>query len=97
MDGELATSINGVPAYSAEVDLGRLSVGRAPNKVRDHSLTEALSKLTPGTMTLDSTGRLAADGVTIDSPLESLALYDKHMTTGSLPDVTLPAGFNPAS
>lgn len=83
--------------YSAEVDLGRLSVGRAPNKVLDHSLTEALSKLTSGTVTLDSTGRLAVDGVTIDSPLENLALYDKYMTTGSLPGVTLPAGFNPAS
>ncbi|HEY9145596.1 MAG TPA: hypothetical protein VIN36_02840 [Thiobacillus sp.] len=97
VDGELATTINGVPVYSAEVDLGRLSVGRAPSKVLDHSLTEALSKLTSGTVTLDSTGRLAVDGVTIDSPLENLALYDKYMTTGSLPGVTLPAGFNPAS
>jgi len=81
----------------AEVDLGRLSVGRAPNKVLDHSLTEALSKLTAGTVTLDSTGRLAVDGVTIDSPLENLALYDKYMTTGSIPGVTLPANFNPAA
>lgn len=97
VDGELATTINGVPVYSAEVDLGRLSVGRAPSKVLDHSLTEALSKLTSGTVTLDETGRLAVDGVTIDSPLENLALYDKYMTTGSLPGVTLPAGFNPAS
>ena len=96
-DGDLVTEINGVPVYSAEVDLGRLSVGRAPSKVLDHSLTEALSKLTSGTVTLDSTGRLAVDGVTIDSPLENLALYDKYMTTGSLPGVTLPAGFNPAS
>ena len=96
-EGELATEINGVPVYSAEVELGRLSVGRAPSKVLDHSLTEALSKLTAGTVTLDSTGRLAVDGVTIDSPLENLALYDKYMTTGSLPGVTLPAGFNPAS
>lgn len=83
--------------YGAEVDLGRLSVGRAPSKVLDHSLAEALSKLTSGTVTLDSTGRLAVDGVTIDSPLENLALYDKYMTTGSLPGVTLPANFNPAS
>ncbi|OHE62169.1 MAG: hypothetical protein A2X71_10895 [Thiobacillus sp. GWE1_62_9] len=83
--------------FGAEVDLGRLSVGRAPDKVLAHSLTEALSKLTSGTVTLDSTGRLAVDGVTIDSPLENLALYDKYMTTGSLPGVTLPANFNPAS
>lgn len=97
VDGELATTINGVAVYTAEVDLGRLSVGRAPTKVLDHSLTEALSKLTSGTVTLDSTGRLAVDGVTIDSPLENLALYDKYMATGSLPGVTLPVGFNPAS
>ncbi len=83
--------------YGAEVDLGRLSVGRAPDKVLTHSLTEALSKLTSGTVTLDSTGRLAVDGVTIDSPLENLALYDAYMT-GKLPStLTLPAGFNPAS
>ncbi len=97
MDGELATAINGVAVYSAEVELGRLSVGRAPTKVLTHSLDEALSKLTSGTVTLDATGRLVVDGVTIDSPLENLALYDKYMTTGSLPGVTLPAGFNPAS
>lgn len=97
VDGELATSIDGVAVYSAEVDLGRLSVGRAPDKVLTHSLDEALSKLTSGTVTLDSSGRLAVDGVTIDSPLENLALYDTYMTTGSLPGVTLPTGFNPAS
>lgn len=100
-EGELATTVTlgttTYDVYGAEVDLGRLSVGRAPSKVLDHSLTEALSKLTAGTVTLDSTGRLAVDGVTIDSPLENLALYDKYMATGSLPGVTLPVGFNPAS
>ena len=83
--------------YGAEVDLGRLSVGRSPSKVLDHALTEALSKLTSGTVTLDSTGRLVVDGATIDSPLENLALYDKYMTSGTLPGVTLPANFNPAA
>jgi hypothetical protein len=96
-EGDLETSINGVPVYSAEVDLGRLSVGRAPTKVLTHSLDEALSKLTSGTVTLDETGRLAVDGVTIDSPLENLALYETYMKTGTLPGVTLPANFNPAS
>lgn len=98
-DGDLVTEINGVPVYSAEVDLGRLSVGRAPSKVLDHSLTEALTKLTAAgaVVTLDSTGRLAVNGVTIDSPLENLALYDTYMKTGTLPGVTLPANFNPAS
>ena len=83
--------------YGAEVDLGRLSVGRSPSKVLDHALAEALSKLTSGTVTVDETGRLVVDGATIDSPLENLALYDKYMTTGSLPGVTLPANFNPAA
>jgi hypothetical protein len=83
--------------YGAEVNLGRLSVSRSPSKVLDHALTEALSKLTSGTVTLDSTGRLVVDGATIDSPLENLALYDKYMTSGTLPGVTLPANFNPAA
>src|SRR5512143_1591821 len=98
-DLESTVTVGGVTydVYGAEVDLGRLSVGRAPNKVLEHSLTEALAKLTSGTVTLDSTGRLAVDGVTIDSPLENLALYDVYMTTGTIPGVTLPVGFNPAS
>lgn len=85
--------------YGAEVELGRLSVGRAPTKVLDHSLSEALAKLTAANavITLDATGRLVVNGTTIDSPLENLALYDQYMTTGSLPGVTLPATFNPAS
>jgi hypothetical protein len=84
--------------FGAEVDLGRLSVGRAPTKVLDHSLTEALAKLTSATsITLDSTGRLVVDGVTIDSPLENLALYLDYMPDKTITGVTLPAGFNPAS
>ncbi|MDP1928005.1 MAG: hypothetical protein Q8K62_05780 [Thiobacillus sp.] len=85
--------------FGAEVELGRLSVGRAPEKVLTHSLDEALSKLTAvgAVIAVDSTGRLTVNGVTIDSPLENLALYDKYMTTGSLPGVTLPANFNPAA
>jgi len=99
--GELASTVTigttTYDVYSAEVDLGRLSVSRSPSKVLDHALAEALSKLTSGTVTLDSSGRLVVNGVTIDSPLENLALYDAYMTTGTLPGVTLPAGFNPAS
>jgi len=98
---ELATTVTigttTYDVYGAEVELGRLSVGRAPTKVLDHSLAEALTKLTSGTVTLDATGRLVVNGVTIDSPLENLALYDAYMT-GTLPStLTLPAGFNPAS
>ena len=85
--------------YGAEVELGRLSVARAPEKVLNHSLDEALSKLTATGVVIgvDAAGRLTVNGVAIDSPLENLALYDKYMTTGSLPGVTLPATFNPAA
>lgn len=85
--------------YGAEVELGRLSVGRAPTKVLQHSLDEALAKLTAAgaVVGLDSTGRLTVNGVTIDSPLENLALYLDYMKDGVIAGVTLPAGFNPAS
>lgn len=80
------------------VEFGRLSVGRSPTKVMDKSLSEALSKLTSATsITLDAAGRLVVDGTAIDSPLENLALYETYMKTGSLPGVTLPANFDPAS
>ncbi len=65
----------------SEVEFGRLSVSRSPNKVSDHSLAEALTTLTVtgAVVTQDAAGRLVitVDGVskTIDSPLENLALY----------------------
>lgn len=85
--------------YGAEVELGRLSVGRAPTKVLQHSLDEALAKLTASgaVITLDASGRLVVNGTAIDSPLENLALYLDYMKDGSIAGVTLPAGFNPAS
>ena len=100
-EGDLLTEITldgtTYEVYPAEVDLGRLSVSRSPTKVLEHSLDEALSKLTSGVVTLDPTGRLVVDGVTIDSPLENLALYTTYMTTGAIGDITLPDGFNPAA
>ncbi|WP_326429982.1 hypothetical protein VQ574_08390 [Stutzerimonas frequens] len=102
-EGDLLTSVTvGDTTYDVvpgEVELGRLSVGRSPSKVLDHALNEALSKLTAdgAVIAIDSTGRLTVDGTTIDSPLENLALYDKYMTSGTLPGVTLPAGFDPAA
>jgi hypothetical protein len=100
---ELATTVTldgkTYDVYGAEVELGRLSVGRAPTKVLQHSLDEALTKLTASgaVVALDATGRLTVNGVTIDSPLENLALYLDYMKDGSIAGVTLPAGFNPAS
>ena len=108
VDGELATTIDlpdagGVittyEVYGAEVDLGRLSVSRSPTKVLQHSLDEALAKLTTpnAVIALDASGRLTVDGVSIDSPLDNLALYEIYMRTGTIPGVTLPDGFNPAA
>lgn len=100
-DLESTVTVDGTTynVYSAEVDLGRLSVGRAPTKVLQHSLDEALAKLTTASAVigLDAAGRLTVNGVAIDSPLENLALYETYMKTGTLPGVTLPAGFNPAA
>jgi hypothetical protein len=61
----------------AEVELGRLNLGRAPTTVLEHAEDEALSKITADgvTLSLDPAGRIMVDGVTIDSPLENLALY----------------------
>ncbi len=102
-EGELATTVTigttTYDVYPAEVDLGRLSVGRAPTKVLQHSLDEALAKLTAtgAVITLDASGRLVVNGTAIDSPLENLALYLDYMKDGSIAGVTLPAGFNPAA
>jgi hypothetical protein len=80
-DGELPTEyVDDVIA----VEFGRLNISRAPSKVLEHSLTEALAKLDDGvfgdTVTLDPSGRLMIDGVAIDSPLENLALYKALLT-----------------
>jgi len=102
-EGDLLTQVTlgstTYDVYPAEVDFGRLSVGRAPSKVLNHSLTEALSKLSSAeVISVDSTGRLTVDGVTIDSPLENLALYVSYMTNGTLPqNISLPDGFDPAA
>lgn len=102
-EGDLLTQVTigttTYDVYPAEVELGRLSVSRSPSKVLDHSLDEAISKLASAqVIAIDSTGRLTADGVTIDSPLENLALYVSYMTTGTLPqNITLPEGFDPAA
>lgn len=65
--GTLATTVTiGTTTYEvqpAEVDLGRLSVGRAPTKVLDKSLTDALNTLATSVLSgyiidVDATGRL---------------------------------------
>jgi hypothetical protein len=69
--------------YVQEVVLERANVARAPESVLEHALEEALGKLTEASaITVDPAGRLVADGATIDSPLENLALYKLIMTAG---------------
>jgi len=65
-----------------EVELGRLNLGRAPTTVIEHAEDEAITKITADgvTLSLDPAGRIMVDGVTIDSPLENLALYIAIMT-----------------
>lgn len=79
-------------AFTQTVELERANVARAPEKVMDKSLSEALGKITSAaTVTVDAAGRLVCDGTTIDSPLENLALYKYLMTAGgqsSWPAVT---------
>lgn len=86
--GEIIEVVDGEIPEGADVqavEFGRLNIARAPSKVLDHSLIEALSKLDGGvvgdTITLDPAGRLVTtDGVAIDSPLENLALYEALLT-----------------
>ena len=94
-DGSLITITNGEIPEGADVqavEFGRLNIARSPEKVLDHALTEALSKLDGGvigdTITLDSAGRLVtSDGSTIDSPLENLALYEALLSTTAVDGV----------
>ena len=102
-EGDLLTSVTvgdtTLDVVPGEIELGRLNLGRSPAKVLDQALNEALSKLTAdgAVIAIDSSGRLTVDGTTIDSPRENLALYDQYMASGTIPGVTLPAGFDPAA
>jgi Ca2+-binding RTX toxin-like protein len=70
-------------AFTQTVELGRANVARAPSKVMEKSLDAAMTKIEAGTnVTADAAGRIVVDGVTIDSPLENLALYKYLMTAG---------------
>lgn len=76
-----------------EVELGRLSVARAPSHVLDKALAEALLNWTDAKTTLYSLpldqfiAALATleEGAKVDSPLENLALYKDLMADGELP------------
>lgn len=71
VDGEVPQGVTPI-----EVEFERLNLGRAPDKVIEHALDEAMSKITEAeVLALDYAGRIMVDAVTIDSPLENLALY----------------------
>lgn len=98
--GDLLTALpDGTAVFTAAVDLGRLSVARAPSKVLTKSLDTALAKLlaTGAVLTVDAAGRLVVNGTAIDSPLENLALYKAAMSGTLDSKVTSIPGFSAAS
>ncbi|WP_396431415.1 calcium-binding protein [Limnohabitans sp.] len=78
--------------FAQTVELERANVARAPDKVMLKSLNVALEKIeAAAVVSVDPAGRIVCDDVTIDSPLENLALYQYLMTAGgdsSWPAVT---------
>jgi hypothetical protein len=79
----------GMADYVQEVELERANVARAPTRVMDKALDAAVEKLlTADVVQTDAAGRLmysTDDGetfLTIDAPLENLALYQAFLTAG---------------
>lgn len=71
VDGEVPEGVTPI-----EVEFGRASVVRSPDKVTQHALDEVIARLLVATsVTTDEAGRLVLDGATVDSPLENLAMY----------------------
>lgn len=79
-DGDYEIPPESLP-FAQTVELERANVARAPDKVMEQSLASALGKINAATdIVTDAAGRIVCDGVTIDSPLENLALYKYLMT-----------------
>jgi len=68
--------------FVSEVDLGRLNLGRSPEKVLLKQLDDVVAALTGAAVTVDASGRLVADGTTVDSPLQNLTIYQSILETG---------------
>lgn len=76
-----------------EVEFGRLSVLRAPEKILDRQRDEAIRTIEQAypAVSLDHGGRLVANGATFDSPLINLALMREFLNWGELGgDVWMP-------
>lgn len=70
--------------WVSEVDLGRLNLGRAPERVLAKQLGDVEAFLTSGTVGLDASGRftkLPDEDSTVDSPLANLAAYQSILET----------------
>jgi hypothetical protein len=94
--GGAADNSGGKPAWAQEgipeVELGRLSVARSPDKVLDRALAEAVASMTPETvayynLSLDEAIfelSTSFDTVSfIDSPLQNLALLEDVLSGGT--------------
>ena len=77
--------------FVSEVDLGRLNLGRSPERVLLKQLDDVVASLSGATVTLDASGRLVADGATIDSPLQNLTVYQSILETGKIGPLDVPA------
>ncbi|NVK40732.1 MAG: hypothetical protein HWE39_05765 [Oceanospirillaceae bacterium] len=72
-------------AYPQEVLFGRLNLGRAPTQVLRQQLSDVTDVLSAASqLSLDSAGRLVADGVAIDSPGQNLAIHTELQKYGGL-------------
>ena len=78
-------------SYVSEVDLGRLNLGRSPERVLAKQLSDVVAALSGATVTLDASGRLVADEVAIDSPLQNLTIYQSILETGQIGPLAVPA------
>jgi hypothetical protein len=75
--------------YLQELEFGRISVERSPDKVLAKQLGDVITAVQPpAVLTLDQAGRLVAfDGVessTVDSPLQNLAIHQELQNFGQL-------------
>jgi hypothetical protein len=81
--------------YVEEVDLGRLNLGRSPDRVLSKQLGEVEAFLNSGTIGLDASGRFtrSIDDIvvqTLDQPLGNLAAFQSILTTGDIGTETIP-------
>ena len=81
----LVTTDTDYSAFLQEVEFGRLAVARSPDRVLAQQLREVAAVLgSAGTISLDAAGRLVADGVEVDSPLQNLAIHQELQNFGGL-------------